>query len=112
MAMQIEPYRPAPLGYRPKYINTSGLPPKYSPTLITPAVDEYFNLLKGLKRRMNPKAAQLQANINYNLKDWITQEESSGIDLTEWLSKQGYNRSISRTRKQRKQRKQKKSRRV
>jgi hypothetical protein len=42
---------------------------------------------------MNQRKAQLQANDNYDLKDWIAQEESRGIDLSEWLSKQGYNRS-------------------
>jgi hypothetical protein len=111
----ITPY-PTFVTYTPKYIRTSGLPPRFSPSQITPAVDEYFNLLHGLKRRgMNVRAAQAQANQNYNLKDWIAQEESRGIDLTEWLAKQGYQRNVrGGSRKQRKQRqkKSKKTRRV
>jgi len=113
----ITPYQPV-LTYIPKYIRTNGLPPRFSPSQITPAVDEYFNLLHGLKRRgMNVRAAQAQANQNYNLKDWIAQEESRGIDLTEWLAKQGYQRNVrGGSRNQRKQRqrqkKSKKTRRV
>jgi hypothetical protein len=101
------------VGYTPKYINRTGLPPKYSPYRITPEVDNYFNLLRSLKRRgMNERSAQIQANNNHNIRDWIAQEESRGIDLSEWLAKQGYTRS--KTRKQRKQKKQrsKKTRRV
>ena len=113
MAMQIEPYRPPPPGYTPRHIITNGIPPRYSPSIITPDVDYYFRHLQSLKRRgMNSQKAQRQATNNYSLKDWIAEEESRGIDLTEWLTKQGYNRSISKTRRQRKQKKQKKSRKV
>jgi hypothetical protein len=112
--MLITPYT-MPVAYTPKHINTTGLPPKYSPYRITPEVDNYFNLLKGLKRRgMNRRESQIQADDNYNIRSWIAQEESRGIDLTEWLVKQGYNRSVrggSRKRKQ-KQKKSKKTRRV
>lgn len=105
-----------PVAYTPKYINTTGLPPKYSPYHITPEVDNYFNLLKGLKRRgINSTKSQIQADYNYNIRSWIAQEESRGIDLTEWLVKQGYNRSLrggSRKRRQNKQKKSKKTRRV
>jgi hypothetical protein len=113
-----------PVSYTPRHIITNGLPPQYLPYRITPEVDNYFNLLKGLKRRgMNQRAAQLQANDNYDLKDWIAQEESRGIDLSEWLSKQGYNRSrgggqlrkrrqMRKTRQMQRQRKSRKTRRV
>lgn len=63
---------------------------------------------------MNVRAAQAQANQNYNIRDWIAQEESRGIDLTEWLAKQGYQRNVrggSRKQRQR-QKKSKKTRRV
>jgi len=100
----ITPYT-YPVEYTPKHINRTGLPPKYLPHRITPAVDDYFSQLRMLKRRMNQREAQLQANNNYNIRDWISQEESRGIDLSEWLVKQGYNRRLYRTRRQRKQRK-------
>jgi hypothetical protein len=113
----ITPY-PTFVTYTPKYIIRNGLPPRFSPSQITPEVDNYFNLLQGLKRRgMNVRAAQRQADSNHNIRDWIAQEESKGIDLTEWLAKQGYQRNVrGGSRNQRKQRqrqkKSKKTRRV